>query len=191
MHPTRPRRRSSDDLVERDFNPDAPNRLWIADITQQRTWEGWLYVAVVIDAFSRRVIGIAMADHIRAELVIEALDMAIAHRRPGAGLIHHSDHGSQYTSMAFGRRIREAGLNQSMGSVGDCFDNAAAESFFATLETELFDRKAWPTRRQLRVETFDYIESFYNLRRRHSTLGYLSPANYEAAWAAEQATEVA
>lgn len=181
----------SDDLVEREFTPDAPNKLWVADITQQRTWEGWLYIAVVLDAFSRRVVGLAIADHLRTELVLEALDMAIAHRRPDRGLIHHSDHGCQYTSLAFGRRVREAGLSQSMGTVGDCFDNAVAESFFASLETELFDRKAWPTRRQLRIETFDYIEAFYNLRRRHSTLGYLSPANYEARWLAEQSDEVA
>jgi putative transposase len=182
----------SDDLVERNFTPDRPDRLWVADITQQRTWEGWLYLAVVIDAFARRVVGLAMADHLRTELVLEALDMAVAHRRPGPGVVHHSDHGCQYTSLAFGRRVREAGVVQSMGSVGDCFDNAVAESFFATLECELFDRHTWPTRRQLRVETFDFIEGFYNQRRRHSTLGYLSPANYEAQWrAARQAGEVA
>lgn len=179
----------SDDLVERNFTPDAPDRLWVADITQQRTWEGWLYVAVVLDAFSRRVVGLAIAEHLRTELVLEALDMAVAHRRPGRGLVHHSDHGCQYTSLAFGRRIREAGIAQSMGSVGDCFDNAVAESFFATLECELFDRHTWPTRRQLRIETFDFIEGFYNQRRRHSTLGYHSPANYEARWRAAQLDE--
>jgi putative transposase len=186
-----PNAEPSDDLVERNFDPGEPNRLWVADITQQRTWEGWLYVAVVIDAFSRRVVGLAIDDHLRTELVLEALEMAIARRRPGRDLVHHSDHGCQYTSLAFGRRIREAGIAQSMGSVGDCFDNAAAESFFATLECELFDRHPWPTRRQLRVETFDFIEGFYNQRRRHSTLGYLSPANYEAKWRDAQLGESA
>ena len=171
----------SDDLVERDFTPAEANRLWVADITQQRCWDGWLYVAVVIDAFSRRVVGWSMADHLRTELVLDALNMAVAHRRPDAAVIHHSDHGCQYTSLAFGRRLREAGLVGSMGTVGDCFDNAVAESFFATLECELLDRRTWPTRRELSTEVFDFIEGFYNLRRRHSTLGYLSPATYETA----------
>ena len=170
----------SDDLVERDFRPDGPDRLWVADITQQRCWDGWLYVAVVIDAFSRRVVGWSMADHLRTELVLDALNMAVAHRRPDVGVIHHSDHGCQYTSLAFGRRLREAGIIGSMGSIGDCFDNAVAESFFATLECELLDRRSWPTRRELATAVFDFIEAFYNLRRRHSTLGYLSPADYEA-----------
>jgi transposase InsO family protein len=120
-----------------------------------------------------------MADHLRTELVLDALNMAVAHRRPEPGVVHHSDHGCQYTSLAFGRRLREAGLVGSMGTVGDCFDNAVAESFFATLECELLDRSSWPTRRELATEVFDFIEGFYNLRRRHSTLGYLSPVNYE------------
>jgi putative transposase len=170
----------SDDLVERNFTPDGPDRLWVADITQQRCWDGWLYVAVVLDAFSRRIVGWSMADHLRTELVLDALNMAVAHRRPGPGVVHHSDHGCQYTSLAFGRRLRETGLVGSMGTVGDCFDNAVAESFFATLECELLDRSSWPTRRALATEIFDFIEGFYNPRRRHSTLGYLSPANYEA-----------
>jgi putative transposase len=169
----------SDDLVERNFTPDGPDRLWVADITQQRCWDGWLYVAVVLDAFSRRIVGWSMADHLRTELVLDALNMAVAHRRPEPGVVHHSDHGCQYTSLAFGRRLREAGLVGSMGTVGDCFDNAVAESFFATLECELLDRSSWPTRRQLATEVFDFIEGFYNPRRRHSTLGYLSPVNYE------------
>ena len=175
----------SDDLVERDFRPTEPNRLWVADITQQRCWDGWLYVAVVIDAYSRRVVGWSMADHLRTELVLDALNMAVAHRRPAGAVIHHSDHGCQYTSLAFGRRLREAGLVGSMGTVGDCFDNAVAESFFATLECELLDRRSWPTRRELSTAVFDFIEAFYNLRRRHSTLGYLSPANYEASRASD------
>ena len=135
---------------------------------------------MVIDAFSRRIVGWSMAEHLRTELVLDALDMAVAHRRPAPGVVHHSDHGSQYTSLAFGRRLRDAGLVASMGSIGDCFDNAVAESFFATLECELLDRRSWPTRRKLSSAVFDFIEAFYNRRRRHSTLGYLSPADYEA-----------
>jgi putative transposase len=169
----------SDDLVDRNFTPDRPNRLWVADITQQRCWDGWLYIAVVLDAFSRRIVGWSMADHLRTELVLDALNMAVAHRRPEPGVVHHSDHGCQYTSLAFGRRLREAGLVGSMGSVGDCYDNAVAESFFATVECELLDRSSWPTRRELATEVFDFIEGFYNPRRRHSTLGYLSPVNNE------------
>jgi putative transposase len=175
------------DLVERNFTPPARDRLWVADITQHPTWEGWLYVAVVLDAYSRRVVGWAMADHIRAELVIEALQMAIGNRRPGPGLVHHSDQGSQYTSLAFGRTLRAAGMVPSMGSVGDAYDNALAESFFATLQTELLDRHPWPTRRQLRIAVFDYLEAFYDRRRRHSALGYLSPVNYEKMTAAAPA----
>jgi putative transposase len=174
-----PRAEPSEDLVERAFRPTEPDSLWVADITQQRCWDGWLYVAVVIDAFSRRVVGWSMAEHLRTELVLDALNMAVAHRRPDPGVVHHSDHGCQYTSLAFGRRLREAGVVGSMGSVGDCFDNAVAESFFATLECELLDRRSWPTRRELATEVFDFVEVFYNRRRRHSTLGYLSPADYE------------
>ena len=173
----------SDDLVERDFTPAAPDRLYVADVTQHRTGEGWLYCAVVIDCFSRRVVGWSIADHIRSELVVDALQMAIWHRRPPAGAIHHSDHGSTYTSWAFGHRLREAGLLGSMGSIGDCFDNSVAESFFATLQTELLDRSDWPTREGLANAIFSFIEGFYNPRRRHSTLGYLSPADYETRWA--------
>lgn len=179
---------SSDDLVQRAFRPSEPNRLWVADITQQRSWEGWVYLAVVIDAFSRRVIGWAMDDNLRTDLVLGALNMAVARRRPGQGVVHHSDHGCQYTSLAFGRRLREAGILGSMGSVGDCFDNAVAESFFATLECELFDRRSWPTRQDLELEIFDFIEGFYNPRRRHSTLGYRSPADYEALYDAVESS---
>jgi transposase InsO family protein len=141
----------------------------VADITQQRTGEGWLYVAVVLDCFSRRIVGWSMAEHLRTELVLDALDMAIAQRQPGAGLVHHSDHGCQYTSLSFGRRLRAAGLVASMGSVGDALDNAVAESFFATLECELLDRYDWPSRQALRTAVFDFIEIFYNRQRRHST----------------------
>ena len=169
----------SADLVERNFRPDAPDRLYVADVTQHRTGEGWLYFAVVIDCFSRRVVGRSIADHIRSELVVDALQMAIWNRRPPAGAIHHSDHGSTYTSWACGLRLREAGLLGSMGTIGDCFDNSVAESFFATLQTELLDRSTWPTREVLANAIFSFVEGFYNPRRRHSTLGYLSPADYE------------
>jgi putative transposase len=167
------------DLVERNFTPPAPDRLWVADITQQRTGEGWLYVAVVLDSFSRRIVGWSMADHLRTELVLDALDMAIAQRQPGAGLIHHSDHGCQYTSLTFGRRLQQAGLVASMGTIGDALDNAVAESFFATLECELLDRYDWPTRQALRTAVFDFIEVFYNRQRRHSTIDHHTPADYE------------
>jgi putative transposase len=167
------------DLVERNFTPPAPDRLWVADITQQRTDDGWLYLAVVLDSFSRRIVGWSMADHLRTELVLDALDMAIAQRQPAAGLVHHTDHGCQYTSLAFGRRLQQAGLVASMGTVGDALDNAVAESFFATLECELLDRYDWPTRQALRTAVFDFIEVFYNRQRRHSTLDYHTPVDYE------------
>ncbi len=171
--------RVADDLVERRFRPDAPNVLWIADVTYLRTWEGWLYLAAVQDAFSRRIVGWSMADHMRAELVVDALNMAITRRRPAPGLIHHSDQGSQYVSLAFGQAAGDAGIARSMGSRGCCFDNAVAESFFATLKKELVHRRSWPTRRELTSEVFEYIEAFYNPRRRHSTLRMLSPIDYE------------
>jgi putative transposase len=167
------------DLVERDFTPAGPDRLWVADVTQQRTDQGWLYLAVVLDAFSRRIVGWSMADHLRTELVLDALDMAISQRNPAAGLVCHSDHGCQYTSFAYGRRLTASGLVASMGTVGDALDNAVAESFFATLECELLDRHHWPDRQTLRTAIFDFIEVFYNRQRRHSTLDYTSPADYE------------
>ena len=167
------------DLVQRAFAAAAPDALWTADITFLPTWSGFLYLAVVLDAFSRRVVGWAMADHLRAELVVAALEMALRHRRPAPGLIHHSDHGGQYSSLAFGRRCREAGVAPSMGSVGDAYDNALTESFFATLECELVDRSRWRTHAEARAAVFDYIEGFYNPRRRHSALDYLSPAIFE------------
>jgi putative transposase len=167
------------DLVARQFSPPAPDRLWVADITQQRTGEGWLYLAVVLDAFSRRIVGWSMADHLRTELVLDALDMAVTQRHPAPGLVHHTDHGCQYTSLAFGRRLADTGLVASMGTIGDALDNAVAESFFATLECELLDRHDWPTRQALRSAVFDFIEVFYNRQRRHSTLDYASPTTYE------------
>jgi putative transposase len=170
------------DLVERNFHAEAPNRLWLADLTYVPTLAGFLFVAVVLDAFSRRVIGWAMSAQPTMQLVIEALEMAIWNRRADPGVIHHSDHGSQYTSLAYGQRLRETGLVGSMGSVGDAYDNAMAEAFFATLECELIDRHIWINREEARRAVFDYIEGFYNPRRRHSALGYLSPAEYERRW---------
>ena len=170
--------RPAPDLVERDFVADRPDRLWVADITYISTWAGFLYLAVVVDAWSRRVVGWSMATHLRTELVLEALNMALWQRRPGE-VIHHSDQGTQYTSIAFGLRCKQAGVRPSMGSVGDCFDNALCESFFATLECELLDQNRFRTQAEARMGVFDFIESWYNPRRRHSALGYLSPIDYE------------
>ncbi len=172
------RARAAPDLVERDFAAEAPDQLWVADITYIPTWAGFLYLAVVLDAFSRRIVGWAMATHLRAHLVLDALDMALWQRRPD-GVIHHSDQGSQYTSIAFGARCRQAGVRPSMGSVGDCYDNAMCESFFATLECELLDRHRFRTQAEARMAVFEFIEGWYNPRRRHSAIGYLSPINYE------------
>jgi putative transposase len=171
--------RVAPDLVERDFRPTAPDRTWSADITYIRTWEGWLYLAHVQDLFSRRIVGWAMTDHLRSELVIDALQMAIARRKPDPGTIHHSDQGSQYTAVLFTGRCEQAGITPSTGSKGDCFDNAVSESFHASLKKELIYRHTWPTRAEARTAVFEYIESWFNPRRRHSTLGYLSPAEYE------------
>lgn len=171
----------SDDLVHRQFRPDGPDRLWVQDVTQHRSAEGWVYLAVVIDAWSRRVVGWSIADHLRSELVVDALEMACLRRRPGDGAVAHSDHGCQYTSWVFGQRLRRAGLMGSMGTIGDALDNAVAESFFASLQCELLDRYPWPTRAGLARAMFSWIESWYNPTRRHSTLDYLSPVDYEAA----------
>jgi putative transposase len=171
----------SDDLVHRQFRPDGPDRLWVQDVAQHRSGEGWVYLAVVIDAWSRRVVGWSIADHMRAELVADAIDMAILRRRPPKGAIAHSDHGSNYCSWVFGQRLRAAGLLGSMGTVGDALDHAVAESFFASLQCELLNRHTWPTRAGLARAMFGWIETFYNPTRRHSTLGYLSPVDYETA----------
>jgi putative transposase len=171
-------RRPAPDLVARDFTAEQPDRLWVADITYVPTWAGFLYLAVVLDAFSRRVVGWSMATHLRARLVLDALDMALWRRRPD-DVVHHSDQGSQYTSIAFGTRCREAGVRPSMGSVGDCYDNALCESFFATLECELLDRRRFRSQVEARMAVFSFIEGWYNPRRRHSALGYLSPVEYE------------
>ncbi len=170
--------RPAPDLVERNFSAGGPDELWVADITYVPTWAGFLYLAVVLDAFSRRVVGWSMANHLRTDLVLEALNMALWQRRPEA-VIHHSDQGCQYTSIAFGLRCREAGVRPSMGSVGDAFDNALCESFFATLECELLHRRRFRTQAEAKMAVFDFIEGFYNPHRRHSALGHESPVNYE------------
>jgi len=172
------RTRPAPDLVEREFTAEAPDRLWVADITYIPTREGFLYLAVVLDVFSRRIVGWAMAAHLRTELVLSALDMALWQRQPDE-VVHHSDQGCQYTSLAFSRRCEEAGVRPSMGSVGDCFDNAMAESFFATLECELLDRSTFRTRAEAERALFEFIEGWYNSHRRHSALGNLSPINFE------------
>lgn len=166
--------------LARDFAPTAPNRAWASDITYVRTWEGWLYLAVVIDLFSRRVVGWSMQGHMRTDLVLDALTMAVGQRLPGPGLLSHSDRGSQYTSEDYQRALREHGIICSMSGRGNCWDNAAVESFFGTLKRELVCRRTWPTRREATAAIHEYIEVFYNRRRRHSTLDYLSPADYEA-----------
>jgi len=166
------------DLVDRNFYADNPNRLWVADITYVPTWAGFLYLAVVLDAFSRRIVGWAMGHNLKAQLVLDALNMALTQRRP-VNVIHHSDQGSQYTSVAFGLRCKEADVRPSMGSVGDAYDNAMCESFFATLECELLVRRKFQTKAEARMAVFQFIEGWYNPGRRHSALGYLSPINYE------------
>lgn len=167
------------DLVRRDFRASGPDRLWVADITYLPTDVGFLYLAAVVDVWSRLVVGWSMADHLRTDLVISALDAALAARRPPPGLVHHSDRGTQYTSVALGGRLTEAGIAASVGAPGTAYDNALIESFFASLETELIDRSAWATRAEARSAVFDWIERFYNRVRRHSAIGYLSPVEFE------------
>ena len=177
--------RPAPDLVNRNFAVEGPDQLWVADLTYVRTKAGWLYVAVVLDAWSRRIVGWAMETHLRSELVEKALAMAVIQRQPKQ-VIHHSDQGTQYTSAAFGKRCREAGVRPSMGSVGDAYDNAMCESFFATLECELLDRHRFRNPSEARRAVFDFIEGFYNRRRRHSALGYESPVHYEQQAASDQ-----
>jgi putative transposase len=174
------------DLVERQFYAEGPDRLWVADITYIPTWAGFLYLAMVLDVYSRRVVGWAMETHLRTELILAALNMAITQRRPQA-VIHHSDHGCQYTSYTFGKRCREAGVMPSMGSVGDAYDNAMAESFFASLEREVLSRRRFKSQVEAKMAIFEWIEGWYNPHRRHSSLGYRSPVNYERAHAARLA----
>jgi len=176
--------RQAPDLVERAFRAAEPNRLWVADITYIPTLVGFLFLAVVLDVFSCKVVGWAMATHLRTELVLGALEMALFRRRPG-DVVHHSDQGCQYTSIAFGKRCEETGVRPSMGSVGDCYDNAMAESFFATLECELLDRRPQATPAETEKVVFEWIEGWYNSHRRHSALGYLSPNEFERRHAEE------
>ena len=170
--------RPAPDLVERDFSVDGPDRLWVADITYVPTSSGFLYLSVVVDAWSRRVVGWSMKTHLRTDLVLDALNMALQQRRP-QDVIHHSDQGTQYTSIAFGLRCKQAHVRPSMGSIGDAYDNAMCESFFATLETELIERKRFTNQAEARMAVFDFIEAWYNPHRRHSALGHMSPLNYE------------
>ena len=167
------------DLLTRDFTAEDPNTRWCGDITYVKTWDGWAYVATVIDLHSRAVVGWAIADNMRTDLVIAALDMAIARRRPPAGVIFHSDRGTQYTSEQFDRYCNKHKIRRSLGRTGICYDNAVAESFFATYKKELIHTRPWPTLKTLKKETFDWIETYYNTTRRHSTLEYLTPAEYE------------
>jgi putative transposase len=171
--------RPAPDLVDRNFTAAAPNQLWVADITYVPTAVGFLYLAVVLDAWSRKIVGWSMANHLRAELVLDAMEMAVGQRRP-KDVIHHSDQGTQYTSVAFGKRCGEAGVRPSMGSVGDAYDNAMAESFFSTLEAELLSRRRFASQAEARMACFSFIEGWYNPIRRHSGLGYRSPMTYEA-----------
>lgn len=175
--------RPAPDLVNRQFVAAGPDRLWVSDITYVPTWAGFVYLAIVLDAWSRKVVGWSVGYDLRAALVIEALNMALAQRDPRA-VIHHSDQGSQYTSVAFGKRCQEMGVKPSMGTVGDAYDNAMAESFFASLECELLDRRVLKTKQEARVALFSYIEGWYNPRRRHSRIGYLSPMEFERQHAA-------
>lgn len=175
--------RPAPDLVERNFHAEAPNRLWVADITYIPTWAGFLYLAVTLDAFSRRIVGWSMSTDLKTQVVLDALDMAIHQRKPD-GVIHHSDQGTQYTSIAYGIRCREAGVRPSMGSVADCYDNAMCESFFATLECELLAKRRFRNQAEARMAVFEFIEGWYNPYRIHSSLDYRSPIAFEQDYAA-------
>jgi transposase InsO family protein len=175
-----PEAEAAKDLIQRHFGPcEEIDRRYVGDITYVATWEGWAYLATVIDLASRKVVGWSLADHMRTELVEDALTMAFANRSPAEGVIFHSDRGCQYTSKDFADLARQNGVVLSVGMKGECWDNAVAESFFATIKRELIDTRAWPTRAGLHRAVFEYIEGWYNTRRLHSTLGYLSPAQYE------------
>ena len=169
---------ASDDLVQRQFKADGPDQLWVADITYIPTWAGFLYLAIVLDVWSRKIVGWCIEPYLHTTLVLSALNTALVQRRP-RGVVHHSDHGCQYTSYAFGKRCQEMGVMPSMGSVGDAYDNAMAESFFATLEKELLNRRRFKTQAEARMAVFEWIEGWYNPHRRHSSLGRISPINFE------------
>lgn len=179
------RQRPAPDLVNRRFVANDINQLWVADMTYIPTWAGFLYLAMVLDVYSRKVVGWAFGERMTADLVVEALNMALHTRKPDS-VIHHSDQGSQYTSLAFGQRCQEMGVRPSMGSVGDAYDNAMAESFFASLECELIARRNWKTKAEARIAVFTWIEAWYNPRRRHSALGQMSPVNFEKKHEQEQ-----
>ena len=187
-----PLRPLAPDLVKRNFKALRPDEIWLADISYIKTAEGWLYLSAILDLYSRRIVGWSMREDLESGIVIDALAMAIRNRRPGVGLIHHSDRGSQYTSLAFGDELEASGLVASMGSGGAALDNAPTESFFATLKSELIDGTVYPTRDLARTAVFSYIEMFYNRRRRHSSLGYMSPDEYERAfWQREEGSQAA
>lgn len=170
---------SAEDLVKRNFRATGANKIWVADITYVATREGFLYLAFILDVHSRRIVGWAMESHLRTELVVDALKMAVWRRKPAAGLVHHSDQGVQYTSLSFGERLREVGITPSMGGTGTALDNAMAESFVSTLKAELVSNLKFPSRQAAKTAIFDYLETFYNTRRLHSSLGYMSPADFE------------
>jgi putative transposase len=174
-----PRAAPAPDLLGRDFVAGRPNRVWLADITYIPTQEGFLYLAFILDTYSRRIVGWSMDSNMRTELVVDALEMAVWRRKPSAGLVHHSDRGAQYTAISFGRRLEEVGLVPSMGRTGTALDNAMAESFIATLKTEIVHRGHFPDREVARSSIFEYLEGFYNRRRLHSALSYQSPMSYE------------
>ena len=175
----RGKRSAAEDLVNRKFAAAEVDKVWVADITYVGTAEGYLYLAFILDVHSRRIVGWAMEDHLRTELVVDALRMAVWRRKPSPGLVHHSDQGVQYTSLSFSERLREVGIKPSMGRTGSALDNAMAESFVSTLKAELVSRVDFPTRQAARTAIFDYLETFYNTRRLHSSLGYRSPAEFE------------
>jgi transposase InsO family protein len=177
----------SADLVRRQFTAAAPDQCWFGDITYVRTWEGWLYLAVLVDAFSRKVVGWALANHLRTELPLAALRMALVTRRPAPGLIQHTDRGSQYVSAAYRTVLADHGVQPSVGRPGTCWDNAVAESFFATLKTELVYRHVWLSRQAARTAIFAFIEGWYNGQRLHSTIGYRSPVQVEEDYATRAA----
>lgn len=169
----------ADDLVKRGFRATKMDRIWVADITYVATEEGFLYLAFILDVYSRRIVGWAMENHLRTEIVVDALGMALCRRKPAPGLVHHSDQGTQYTALSFGERLKEVGIAASMGKTGSALDNAMAESFVSTLKAELVSRTKFPTRQAAKTAIFEYLEAFYNTRRLHSSLGYRSPADFE------------
>jgi putative transposase len=171
----------ADNVLDRSFMAEAPDRKWAADITYVHTQEGWLYLAAVIDLYSRKIVGWAMADHLRAELCQEALAMAVQGRRPEPGLLHHSDRGVQYACSAYRWFLARHGMEPSMSRRGNCYDNAVMESFFHTLKVELVHHEKYQTRAQAKLSIFEYVEVFYNRQRRHSAIGYKSPEAFEAA----------